>query len=132
MAKVKSTGKFTKTYELCPHCETEVKISTQFIVQDCPNCKAPIMPCSICDATNDNIPQPKCSCDKCPLETNEYRDKLISATFNACFADDSVDNRDSNLAYLNSLSNSDLSIKLSEKNTEVEYFPAFFDDEDEE
>lgn len=92
------------TYELCPHCEQEVKLKNKFEIQDCPNCKSPILPCSICE---------KRECDKCPLETQEYRDRLIASTFNACYKDDSLDNRDTNMAFLNSLTNMELSIKLA-------------------
>jgi hypothetical protein len=117
-------GKYVKTtFELCPHCDSEVELQSKFKVQDCPNCKSPILPCSICKDMN---------CDKCPLETQEYRDKLIARTFNACFKDDSEDNRDSNISYLNSLTNMELSIKLNEQ---ISYEDAtelnFFDVSDE-
>ena len=96
----------SKTYELCPHCDSEVELKNKFIVQDCPNCKSPILPCSICKDM---------ACDKCPLETQEYRDKLIASTFNACFKTDSDDNYGSNMAYLETLTNMELSIKLNEQ-----------------
>ncbi|HLO91524.1 MAG TPA: hypothetical protein VK172_10210 [Lentimicrobium sp.] len=125
-------AKFRFTHELCPHCDSEVKILNKFQVQECPECKAPIMPCSICDATNDSIPQPKCSCDKCPLETPEYREKLLNATYNACFSKEcSKDERERNMSYLKTLTNIELSIKLSE-NTDVHEEEVFFVDEEDE
>jgi hypothetical protein len=81
------------------------------------------MPCSICKDRQ---------CDKCPLETQEYRDRLVADVFNACYKDDSLDNRDSNLAYLNTLTNMELSIKLSENIISRDGFISFGEDEDED
>jgi len=93
------------THELCPHCDTEVKLQNKFELQTCPNCKSPIMPCSICEDMN---------CANCPLETPEYREKLIDAVMNTCYQNDDPKYDHSNRAYLETLTNMELSIKLNE------------------
>ena len=48
-----------KTFELCPHCEHEVKINgIMFVPQKCPHCGQPIKACSMCDWDN-------CDCEAC-------------------------------------------------------------------
>ena len=47
-------------YEMCPECETEVKLKAEFKVQTCPNCGKPIKPCAMCDMD-------KVDCSKCEL-----------------------------------------------------------------
>jgi predicted RNA-binding Zn-ribbon protein involved in translation (DUF1610 family) len=59
------------TFEMCPECETEVKLTDNFEIQECPNCHKPIMPCSICE--HGYVPElnNRChSCTTCPLEIN--------------------------------------------------------------
>jgi predicted RNA-binding Zn-ribbon protein involved in translation (DUF1610 family) len=46
--------------EWCQHCETEVEISTEMIIQRCPNCGKYIIPCSMCDCDY-------ADCSKCEL-----------------------------------------------------------------
>ena len=52
-----------KTYEYCPHCDTEVALDAELKVQTCPNCGKRIVTCSMCRAcdTEDNY------CTKCCL-----------------------------------------------------------------
>ena len=107
--------KYKTTYEMCPHCEQEVRIKNIFEIQDCPKCKCPILPCSICDATNENVPSPKCSCDKCPLDTPEYKERLVNRAMSILYGDDEPKNDDSNRAHLQSLTNIEISILISKK-----------------
>jgi len=53
-----------KIHELCPNCDTEVKLKNNFEVQTCPNCNTPIKPCSICKHDKNYM-----KCNSCPLET---------------------------------------------------------------
>ena len=39
-----------KTYEYCPHCDTEVELDAELKVQTCPNCGKRIATCSMCRA----------------------------------------------------------------------------------
>jgi hypothetical protein len=57
------------TYELCPYCDTEVKLNAEFKAQLCPSCGRLILPCSICEHTNRNGCHTKC--DSCPLDVLE-------------------------------------------------------------
>jgi predicted RNA-binding Zn-ribbon protein involved in translation (DUF1610 family) len=50
-------------YELCPHCEEEVKLVNEFKVQVCPSCSKHIVVCSLCPLLNEG----RCS-NICPLE----------------------------------------------------------------
>lgn len=54
-----------KITEWCPHCEDEVKLKNEFTRQICPKCGHSILPCSICEHTNDKGCHTKC--DECPL-----------------------------------------------------------------
>lgn len=38
------------TYEVCPHCNTEVALKPELSVQTCPNCGRRIVTCSMCRA----------------------------------------------------------------------------------
>ena len=72
------------TWELCPHCDTEVKLKNEFCIQQCPNCKMPILPCSICTHGTDEAHTTPCDCSTCPLEANvreQYIDKLMSTMY---------------------------------------------------
>jgi len=51
-----------KVWELCPNCNTEVKIPNNKR-SICPECKEDILPCSMC-----NMDEVKCS--TCPYEKN--------------------------------------------------------------
>lgn len=46
-------------WEMCPHCESEVELITDWSVQKCPVCGKPIIPCNLCGGS--------CMAD-CPLE----------------------------------------------------------------
>lgn len=39
-----------KTFEVCPHCDTEVELDAELKVQTCPNCGKRIVTCSMCRA----------------------------------------------------------------------------------
>ena len=43
-----------KCTEWCSHCEREVELSTEMIIQQCPNCGKYIIPCSMCEWDNTN------------------------------------------------------------------------------
>lgn len=45
-----------KTYEVCPHCEQEVKLDAELKVQTCPNCGRSIVTCSMCLACDTDKP----------------------------------------------------------------------------
>lgn len=53
--------KYKYTYEVCPHCNEEVKLDAVFKLQLCPGCKELIKPCSLCDMD-------KVNCNKCKLD----------------------------------------------------------------
>ena len=38
-----------KCTEWCSHCEREVELSTEMVIQQCPNCGKYIIPCCMCD-----------------------------------------------------------------------------------
>ena len=59
-----------KTVEYCPHCESEVELEYKFEVQQCPNCKRSIRPCSICV---EHLGFPT-DCVKCPLVKHTLKD----------------------------------------------------------
>jgi len=61
------------TYEECPHCETEVELKGEFRVQECPNCKRDILPCSICRDLN----RTPLACGNCPLDKQPLVDAVI-------------------------------------------------------
>jgi len=46
-------------WEMCPHCDEEVKLVRDFRRQLCPNCGKYISPCNICTSS---------TCTPCPLE----------------------------------------------------------------
>ena len=92
------------THEMCPHCEREVELEDDFRVQTCPSCKCPILPCSICEDRD---------CAKCPLETEEYRSKLIDRAMVVLYKDDDPKYDAKNRAYLETLSNTAISIKIA-------------------
>lgn len=41
-------SRFKFVWEVCPHCETEVKLRAEFKKQDCPECGRLIKPCALC------------------------------------------------------------------------------------
>ena len=51
------------TYEVCPHCENEVKLveAKKKVYQECPVCKKKILPCSLCE-------QEEMNCGECQKE----------------------------------------------------------------
>ena len=54
------------TYEVCPHCNTEVVLKPELSVQTCPNCGRRIVACSMCRASDAN--DGKNYCSNCCLE----------------------------------------------------------------
>lgn len=44
------------TYEMCPHCETEVILKAELSVQKCPSCGKYIVCCSMCDECVQDCP----------------------------------------------------------------------------
>lgn len=42
-------GKDNVTWEMCPHCESEVELEWEMEPQVCPVCGKWICPCSLCD-----------------------------------------------------------------------------------
>ena len=50
-----------KTYEWCPHCDTEVELDATLGVQICPNCGMHIVVCSMCRACDANDGKNYCS-----------------------------------------------------------------------
>lgn len=61
------------TWEMCPHCETEVELPIVFEVQKCPVCGEWIAPCSICHP--DYADCANCRLDKLIQSLNELRVK---------------------------------------------------------
>ena len=54
--------KTKKVIERCPHCEKEVKLdAVQYKLQKCPNCKAKILPCAMCDLNKVNCSTCRCA-----------------------------------------------------------------------
>lgn len=82
-------NKYQITYEGCPHCYREVQLESKFKAQVCPNCNRIILPCSICQVSN--------NCLNCPLDQhsvedvyNEYFNKILEGTgYTACFVETS-------------------------------------------
>ena len=52
------------TYEVCPHCEEEVRLDAELKVQTCPNCGKRIVTCSMCRACD----TPENYCTHCCLD----------------------------------------------------------------
>lgn len=52
-----------EVFELCPHCENEVKLvgAKKKVYQECPVCKKQILPCSLCE-------QEEMNCGECQKE----------------------------------------------------------------
>lgn len=66
-------------FEVCPHCENEVKLEVKFEAQVCPHCNIIILPCSICQVSD--------NCLNCPLSNhsvedvyNKYFNKMLEGT----------------------------------------------------
>ena len=57
------TNTTDEVYELCPHCENEVKLvgAKKKVYQECPICKKKILPCSLCE-------QEEMNCGECQKE----------------------------------------------------------------
>lgn len=53
-----------KSYEYCPHCETEVELSNEFKVQICPNCGKHIVSCNLCPLLAEGNCQGLCPLEK--------------------------------------------------------------------
>ncbi|MFA6395881.1 MAG: hypothetical protein WCW84_07930 [Sulfurimonas sp.] len=54
--------------ELCPHCNNEVKLEAEFVVQKCPECNKTILPCSICPVAGEVN-----ACINCPLSPSKKK-----------------------------------------------------------
>lgn len=52
---------YKTTWELCPHCENEVELKSEWGIQKCPVCGELITPCSLCFPYCDD-------CSNCELE----------------------------------------------------------------
>lgn len=57
------------TWEMCPHCEHEVELSTTMKYQPCPHCGIMIAPCSFCNT--DYVKCSECPLDKCKTRFKE-------------------------------------------------------------
>lgn len=97
--------------ELCPHCDTEVKLKNEFEVQKCSKCEMPILPCSICTHGSDDEHSIPCDCSTCPLEAN-VREQYIEIIISNMGDNPKYD--DSNRTYLEGLSTQTLINKLDE------------------
>lgn len=97
-------GAIKTTFEVCPCCNNEVQLESQFEAQVCSSCNDIILPCSICPVSD--------NCLNCPLSSynieevyNKYFNKMLKGTeYTACFIetselygedDDEVDKNDS-------------------------------------
>lgn len=58
------------TLELCPYCDTEVVIYSKGVTA-CPQCKKPVVPCSVCDTCPSICPY---GC------TGKYSDRFLRIT----------------------------------------------------
>ena len=58
------------TIEYCPHCDSEVELKNEFVVQQCPRCKRSIKPCSVCV---EHLGFPT-DCKNCPLVKHTLKD----------------------------------------------------------
>ena len=66
--------KYRYTYEVCPHCEEEVRLRADLSVQTCPKCGHRIVACSMClavDNPNDNYCSKCCLCYQADRENEE-------------------------------------------------------------
>jgi len=61
------------TYEVCPHCNVEVELNAELMVQTCPHCGKRIVTCSMCRACDSPEPYCKhcCLCHQARLENEE-------------------------------------------------------------
>jgi hypothetical protein len=108
-----------KCDELCPQCDTEVKLDIEFKVQQCPNCQCPILPCGICNHGVDNGEEPYWSCDSCPLD-NLLKDAWIEKLMETVYQDDDVKYYDSNVRYLSTKTTLELSLLYQDWNDSEE------------
>ena len=99
--------------ELCPICDTEVKLKNEFRVQQCPNCKLPILPCGICNHGTDAEHTKPCDCSTCPLEA-DIREQYIDKIMDENYGTDDPKNDESNRNYLRGMSTQTL-IQMMEK-----------------
>lgn len=52
-------------YEMCPYCECESIMKTEFRVQHCTECGKILKPCHLCDCDY-------CNCEECPLTKGNW------------------------------------------------------------
>lgn len=71
----------TGTYEVCPHCNTEVVLEPELSVQTCSNCGRRIVACSMCRASDANDGKNYCSncclCYQAEVENKELGFKPV-------------------------------------------------------
>lgn len=97
--------------ELCPHCDTEVKLKNEFCVQECSSCKAPILPCGICNHGTDEAHTIPCDCSTCPLESIVREEYIEIILLNM---GDNPKYDASNRTYLEGLSTQELVNKMND------------------
>ena len=56
------------TYEVCPHCNHEVELKAELMVQTCPHCGKRIVTCSMCRASDPENEESEMCCHSCCLE----------------------------------------------------------------
>ena len=77
LAEVKRLVGYIETdnhaYEVCPFCETEVRLDAELKVQTCPNCGKRIVTCSMCRAADseDNYCTRCCLCYQAEAENQD-------------------------------------------------------------
>lgn len=47
------------TYELCPHCDNDSRMTLEFVAQPCEHCQQVILPCGMCETMD---------CNNCPFK----------------------------------------------------------------
>ncbi|PFP29386.1 hypothetical protein COJ96_10810 [Bacillus sp. AFS073361] len=68
--------------EWCPNCTNEVELVAVFAIQECPECKETIFPCSMCEDIN---------CRNCPLAR---RERNMKTSVVHSYIDNLIDNTD--------------------------------------
>jgi len=74
------------TEEMCPECDEDVILKDEFVVQQCPNCSKPILPCSICNHLDESGNFTGIRCLTCPLEKKALKkfDVYIERCYFVC------------------------------------------------
>lgn len=113
----KMKKKDNKCDELCPQCDTEVKLDNKFELQQCPNCQCPILPCGICLHETDGTKPAGCS--TCPLD-EVLKDAWIEKLMQTVYQDDDAKYYDSNVRYLSTKTTFELSMLYQDWNDSEE------------